>query len=354
MDRKILILSTFITLGAVTFLSGYLLMPEQNLGQQAGTLLDRFNNSVEVGLSDNKSPDAVLLSSRKFLSFVNPYSNSQKIVAVDNGGNIFEIDLSTLNEKVVYRGQTTILEALLSSSGDSLIYSFYDARNNKKHTYLNFKKGESTPIVGNLRHAAFSSHGDQAVYLVSNEDGGELLISKGVNIIKRMFKTRLGAAVVSWPSDFVSIVSYDKDGYGDLLVLKENGALNKILSYQYGLSVKWSPLGEKVIFSAKDNSGFDRLFYKDVINNGTVVALDVSTNASKCVWTDEKSVICGIRNQTYAKDEFYKIKTTDSSKTLVSTPTTHLLVREVALNRSGDTIFVLNDIDKRLYALKTK
>lgn len=364
MERKFLITSIFVTLGFITFLSGYLLMPEVDPSSQTGSLIERFNNDIDVKPSEDKVPKTLPLSSRKFLSFVNHFTDSKKIVAIDDKDNIVEIDLPTLIEKLYYTGQTNIVEAVLSPAGDSVIYSFYDAGNNKKYNYLNFRKDESAPIAGDLKSAAFSPRGDQTVYLISTHNGGELLVSKGGNIIKHALKTRLGTALVSWPGEFISIVSYDKDGYGDLFVLKESGELNKILSHQYDLAVKWSPSGEKVIFSTKDdytgqtviNDGLTsidvRLFYKDAKNSQPPVPLDISANALKCVWSDEEKIICAVKNQDKVRDEFYRVNLTDGTKTLVATPSINLLVKELVLNRSGDTLFVLNDIDSKIYSMK--
>ena len=142
--------------------------------------------------------------------------------------------------------------------------------------------------------------------------------------------------------------------YGDLFILKEGGELNKLLSYRINLNVRWSPSGEKLVFSVKDETSFESLFYKDIKNGGMTTALDISTNASKCVWVYEDSVICGVKNQAQLKNEFYRINPEDGSKTLVATPNINLLVKEMAVSRSGDTLFVLNDIDSKLYALKIK
>lgn len=382
MERKFLITSIFTTLGAIAFLSGYLLTPgllyrsdqysRKDPDNQTGSLVERFNSKIEVGSTEDKVLNTVPLSSRKFLSFVNPFTDSQKIVAIDNSGNIVEIDLATLTEKVVYTGQASIIEAVLSPTGDSVVYSYYDSGNNKKHAYLNFRQGESVPITGDLKSAAFSPRGDQAAYLISRrsssgtDGGGELLISKGGNIVKRALKTRLGAAVVDWPSDFISFISYDKNGSGDLFVLKEDNSLNKVLAYQYGLSVKWSPSGEKLVFSTKNSNNSDidpasheslsanRLFYQDIKNSHTAADLEINTDASKCVWSSEEEIICGVKNQTQVKDEFYKIGLNDKTKALVAIPSTNLLTKELILNHSGDALFVLNDIDNRLYVLQLK
>jgi len=361
MERKFLLTSIFVTLGAIAFLSGYLLMPQtrqnfanQNLDGQAGFLTDRFSNKVEVGSSEDKIPNTLPLSSRKFTTFIQPFSDSKKIVAITNTGDIIEIDTTNLTEKILYNSQAGIIEAMLSPAGNSVIYSFYNAQNNRKWVYHNLKTGELSEIESNLKSATFSPQGDQAAYLIVNDEGGEILISKNGKVIKRALKTRIGIATISWPSnDFISIISYDKGGYGDLFTLKENGVLNKVLSYQYDLNVKWLSESEKIIFSAKDDTGSTQLFYKDIKNNSTIAALEVSTNASKCVWADEENVVCGITDKTQIKDEFYKVNITDGSKTLVATPNINLLVRELSLSRSGGTIFVLNDIDNKLYVLKT-
>lgn len=355
MERRILLISILVTIGAIAFLSGYLLMPEKGLNRQIGLVTDRFSNQINTGPSNNKVPGTAPLSSRKFLTFVS--SGFEKIVAVDKNGDIIEIDTVNFREKVLITlKQSNILEALLSPAGNSIIYSFYDTKNDKKHIYLNLSaksgKNESADIAGKMKSAAFSPHGDQAAYLISSEDGGELLITKGANIIKRALKTRLGAALVAWPSDFISIISYNKDGYGDLFVLKDNGTLNKIISYQYGLNVKWSLSGEKIIFSVKDDTNFEHLFYQNIKNKGSIIDLNTKADASKCLWISEEEIICGIRNKVELKDEFYKISVDDGSKKLILTPNINILIKEMALNRPGNTLFVLNDIDSKLYALK--
>lgn len=341
-------------------------MPEGTPNSQTGSLIKRFNNNIDIKPSEDKTSKTLPFSNRKFLSFVNPYSNSKKIVAVDKNGDIVEIDTVTLDEKVIYNGQIPVTEALLSPAGDSVIYSFYDTGNNKRHTYLNFsakggsasgeKKGESIPIVGDLKSAAFSPRGDHSAYLISRDQasGTELLILKGANVIKRVLKTRLSAAIVRWPFDFISITSYDKNGYGDLFTLSEDGELTKVVSYQHSLGVRWSPSGKKLAFSSKDKANSNRLFYKE-LGTGEFTDLNVDADASKCIWTNnEVDLICGIANRSSLKDEFYKISTTNGSKILVSTPSINLIVKEIAASQSENYIFVLNDIDNRLYALKIK
>jgi len=366
MERKFLITSIFITLGAIAFLSGYLLMPEggqeqqahltfssENLDGRTGLLTNRFRNKVEINVPESKAPNTLPLSSREFISFVQPFSDSKKIVAMTIKGEIVEIDMAYLIEKVIPAHQVDIMETVFSPAGNAVIFSFYSTVNDKKWVYHNLKTGGSSEIAGDLKSAAFSPDGIQAVYLINNEDGGELLVAKDGKIIKRALKTRLGATLVTWPlDDFISIVSYDKSGYGDLFTLKKDGGFNKVLSYQYDLNAKWSPTDEKIIFSAKNDMGPTQLFYKDIKNSGAVTILDANTNVSKCVWVDKENVICGITDKTQIRDEFYKINLTDGSKILIATPDINLLVKELSLSRSGDALFVLNDIDDKLYTLE--
>jgi len=370
MDRRILIISIFITLGAIAFLSGYLLMPQtrqnfakHNLGGQTGLLTDRFCNKVKVNSSEDKIPNTLPLSSRKFTTFISPFSDSQKIIAVAANGEIIEIDTINLIEKTLYTAQTGIVETILSPAGDSAVYAFYDAKNKKRWIYQNLKNKNATEIEGDVRSVAFSPDGDQVAYLSNTNKGGELLIAKDGKVVKQALKTRLGAALIYWPSEnFISITSYDKNGYSNLFILKKDGIFNKILSDQYNLNVKWSPSGENLIFSVstenrsvsgkENNIGSDQVSYLNISGNGREIPLDLNTNVSKCAWLNEKEIICGIKNRAQFRDEFYKINTTDGSKTLVLTPNINLITKEIAISRHGDIIFVLNDIDDKLYALK--
>lgn len=353
MERKLIITLIFVTLGAIAFLGSYLLVPRFDLNQQTGKFLEKFNNNIEVELTKHSTANIIPLSSRKFISFINPLTDSQKIIAIDNSGKIIEIDLTIPNEKIIYNSQTIINEVVLSPAGDSLIYSYYDSNNNRKHTYFNFKKNISSDINGRLRAATFSPHGVQQAYILNQSDSGEILIAKGANIIKQVLKTRLEATAIDWPSEeFLSILAYDRDGYGDLFTLKEGKLLNQILSYQNDLEIKWSPSGEKMVFSNKNGGNIYDLFYRDLKNNGVITSLNTNTNASKCIWINEEEILCGVKNQSQAKDEFYKIILADGSKTLLAKPSIYLLTKELALSRSGDVLFVLNDIDNKLYALK--
>jgi Tol biopolymer transport system component len=348
--RKILLISILITLGAIAFLSGYLLMPEVT-EHQTGLLIQRFNKK-EPAIVNNDTLLTTPVSSRKILSFTGP-SLAGKITAIDKDGNIFEIDTHTLREATVSAlKHKEISEVFLSPGGNSIVYSFYEAGNSKKHLYLDIKTSESIEINGEVRSVAFSPDSSQAAYLINNDSGGEILIYKGIDAISQTLKTRIGAATINWPSeDFLSIISYNKSGYGDLFILKSGGILNKIISYQYDLNAKWSSSAEKILFSTKDSGGSDHLFYKDIENNEPVVALNVSANASKCIWVDGENVICGITDQIQLKDEFYQINTTDGSKILVSKPSINLLTKKLSLFPSKNTLFVLNDIDDKLYAL---
>ena len=351
-ERKFLIASIFITLGVIAVVSGYLLMSGDNSSRQTGALIERFTaKSVEI----NNTPLIVPLSPRKLVSFVNPFSDSEKIVAMDQNSNIIEINTKAKTEKILVNGeQKNMTDIQLSPKGDSVIYTLNGANNNKKYFYLDLKTGESLEIPGELKSAAFSPDDGRTAYLLNNKDGGEVLVSKGAKVVKQVIKTRLVAAMIDYPSDFMSLVSYDAKGYGDLFILKESGILNKIISYRPDLAVKWSPSGVKIIFSSKGGSDSDQLFYRSAAANEPDISLDVSVNASKCLWLNEDDVLCGIRNVSSFRDEFYKINTADGSKTLLLTPSINLFIKEMAVNRQGDTLFVLNDLDNKLYALKIK
>lgn len=356
MERRFLITSIFITLGTIAFVSGYLLTSPGGYRFQTGAFIERFDNNIEVNSVIDNFKNTTLVSNRKFVSFINPFTDSKKLIAVDNNSNVVEIDTFDLTEKILANlNKNSVSGVVLSPAGDSVVYSFYDRGGSKKHAYVNFKKNNTAEITGELKSAAFSPEGSQQTYLINKEGEGELLVAKGVNIIKRIIKTRLGNAMIDWPSeDFISMVSYDKDNYGDLFVLNKNGSLTKTVSRQRDLNVKWSLSGKKLVFSTRDGGDFDNLFYKNIGGSSQNVALDIEARAQKCVWTSEEEIICGITNQVQLKDEFYKINLAEKSKVLITTPSTNMLVKEVAISQSGEYLFILNSLDNKLYSLKLK
>lgn len=364
--RKILISVIFLTLGCIAFLSGYLLVfMNQGIKGQTGSLIQRFNNNHDKPAINSNNALITPINSRNIITFSGP-SLSGIITAIDEEGNIIEIDTSTLREATISTlNKKELSEVILSPRGDSVFYSFYES-DSKKNLYLKIKTNESGEINGEVRSVAFSPDSSQTAYLINEEGESKILIYKETVNIGQKLKTRINAATILWPSeDFISILTYNKNGYGDLFTLKNNSSLNKIISYQYNLAVRWSSSAEKIVFSAKGKDNLDHLFYKNIKNNESFVNLNTETNASKCVWEDEENIICGITDKIQLKDNFYRINIGDGSKELISEPNINLFAKkislpvrqaglhvgQVGLPHSGDRIFVLNSIDNKLYAL---
>lgn len=353
MERKVLIASILATFGFCSFLLGYFFINQKNAPVQTGSLIDRFNANSEIKKAADNPPRILPVSSRKLVAFVVPPSNSQKIVAADKSGVIVEISIQDLRETVVEKLKSRELASiLLAPSGNSIFYSSYDG-GGKNYFYLDLKEGEPVEMGKNIKSSVFSSYDDQLLYLSGSGEEEALYVLKN-KAVKKILNTRLNNAALSWPSKFISLLSYgeDKDGYGDLLILEGEGRLNKIISYQKDLTVKWSPSAQKLLFSAKDSSNAHRLYHQE-FGKDKGVDLKISADASRCAWlADETSVICGITDDSTFRDKFYKINIADRSINIVAAPSTNLITKEIALDRSGSTIFVLNEIDSKLYSLK--
>lgn len=351
MRKNLLLFSIFIIFGVITFLSGYLFLPDQ-IGQ-TGLLVERFNNSsIDI---KNTVPNISTVSSRKILSFTGP-SLAKTMRAVDKDGDVIEINTDSLKETVISNlGSSNMSNVLLSNNGSAAIYSYYNSKNEKKYFYANLKADELIEIKDNIKSAAFPPEGDELAYILTRGDGGEneLVLTKETIILKKLLKTRLEVATIIWPAEFLSILTNDKDGYGSLFVLEKDGSLNKLISDQSNLSVKWSPSGKKLVYSTKDENNIDKLFYKNIETNKNK---DLTTaKATNCIWLDDEiNVICGFLNLSLGKYEFYKINIDDGSKTAVATSDVSLIPKEMSISKSGDYLFILNEIDNLLYSLKLK
>lgn len=356
MERNFLIVSIFITLGAIAFLSGYLfLMPNSsfdklsasNSGDQSSNFLQRFDDDLTA--TDKPKQNILPLSSREVISFLSYPNDPAKVLMADKDSNIIEVSLSGLREKVIKTFKPeTISDVIFSPKGESLIYSSRDIYGDKKYHYLNLKSGDLLKIVGEVKSANFSPDGQQAVYLSSDGDETDLVSLKDGSSPKKLLKTRISEGVVNWPADFVSVKSSDADDYDGLFVLKDGDTLNRVLSDQKNLNIKWSPSGKNLLFS-NENNGSNQLFIKN-IDTGKITDLGFYTEASRCVWlNDETGVICGIKDSSQLKDRIYRINIGDLSKNLIAESNVNLRVGELTINTSGNYLFILNEVDGKLY-----
>lgn len=356
-NKKNILIILSIALSGIIILSALFLWPKININNIKEKLnpfkslfVDKFNTKIEIRSNQNKVLKITLLSAQKFISFAPLYLD--KIIGINERGEIIEINIDTLNEKILYSIEGIVNEAKISPSGSALIYSFFDSKNNKKNIYLNIHNKSQAEITANIKALSFSPKGDQFVLLTDSDNEGSILLSKDGKNFSRLLKTRMNVFTLDWVSDFISVITYDQFGYGSLLLIKDKDNLIKLLDSVYGLDVRWSKSGESLIFSGRDENDVLNLFYLNQ-KSEKIKKIPAQVQASKCIWLSNKEIICGIKNNKNSyKEDFYKININNDEKKLIAVSNTDLIIKSLALNASENSLYILNGIDNKIYIIK--
>jgi hypothetical protein len=87
--------------------------------------------------------------------------------------------------------------------------------------------------------------------------------------------------------------------------------LTNVLSEVYGMAVKWSPQGDKFVYTKTNKKGKNLYLYVSLKDGSAEANLNISTFVDKCVWSqDNRTIFCAIPKNIggteILPDDFYK------------------------------------------------
>ncbi len=120
--------------------------------------------------------------------------------------------------------------------------------------------------------------------------------------------------IVEWPSSGKVAIRTKSSGLAQGIVYAidlTTGDFQKIIKETYGLTVLWSPLGDKILFSETDNRGKNLKLKIADLAKSTIQELNFVTLPEKCVWSqDNRTLFCAVPKtiSTLATlpDDYYK------------------------------------------------
>ena len=291
-------------------------------------------------------------------------------------GNIFEsnFDGGSL-KKISSVNLNGLVKALWSPDKDKVIGIFSENNLTKKYFY-DYVSNQSALLNEKMGYVAWSPDSKKLAYLFADSSAGQNNISVSNpdgSGWKNIFKTRLDNLVVEWPTKEKISLRMPPSGLaqGILYALNsETGDFYKVISDTYGLYAKWSPKGDKILFSSTTSKGkAPKLNLSD--EKGTSFKdLKLSGLADKCVWgKDDRTIFCALpqdisQNATWPddyykglvilSDDIYKInlETEQKTKIIGSTDEIGYDAQELFLSPKEDYLFFINRRDGLLYSLK--
>ncbi len=256
-------------------------------------------------------------------------SNGRVFASDFIGNNLKEISSVTLNG---------LIKALWSPDKTKTIGVFSDNNTLKKYFY-DYSNNQSALLNNKIGYVAWSPDSKRIAYEFIDSTTGQNNISLANpdgSSWKNIFKTRLDDLIVEWPSKEKISLRQPASGLAQGLLYaidSATGDFNKILSELYGLSIKWSPKADKILFSStNDRGGNPKLSLSDA-SGANFKDLKLLGLADKCAWSnDDRTIFCALPQEIsvnavwpddYYKglvilaDDFYKINLESDTKTKI-------------------------------------
>jgi len=251
-------------------------------------------------------------------SILSPIADGQKVKYYLMGnGNVFESDFDGSDKtRVSANLLTDLLKALWSPQRDKVIAIFDDGGEIKKYLY-DYQTEKATQLDSNIRHITWSPNQDKIAYQYYNpqtEDNNISIANPDGSNWTNILATRMKNLIVEWPNSSQLSIRTRPSGLAQSVVYSidlANGHLQKLISETYGLTVIWSPQGDKILFSETDERGKNLKLKIANLAKQTTKELDFVTLPEKCVWSqDNRTIFCAvpknISTTATLPDDYYK------------------------------------------------
>ncbi|MAF20590.1 MAG: hypothetical protein CMI55_02825 [Parcubacteria group bacterium] len=313
-------------------------------------------------------------------AILSPIIDGQKIKYYSaTNGNVFESSFDGLEMNQVSSNILNNLSKILWSPNKDKIIAIFEENNQLKKYFYDYATGLSTPLDENIQWIAWSPEQDKIAYQyynpqteINNISTADPSVSQWNNILD----TRMKNLIVEWPSKTRVSIRTRASGLAQSVVYTidlENNNLKKIVNETYGLTVLWSPLGDKLLFSETNKDGKNLKLKIADLAKQTIDQLDFITLPEKCVWSqDNQTIFCAvptkeIRSMTVLPDDYYKDKiyfsdaiwrinldTGEATQVAGSTTSNEATydAKELLLSPLEDYLFFINRKNDYLYNLK--
>ena len=318
------------------------------------------------------------ISTEKVLAPTLSADKTKAIFYSQDNGNVWQVSFDGTG---LTRMSSTVLDNLAQiiwSPDKKKVISIYkdEEENVSKYSY-NYDTGKATSLGAYTGEIAWSSDSNKIAYQYTNDLANQNNISTanadGTNW-KNILDTRLKNLNIDWVGS--QIAFWEKPSGlapGSLFLLNPlNKSLDKILSNIYGFSLKWSPIGNKILYSKTNNQGKNIGLYAALKDGSGETGAGISTFAEKCVWaSDNRTIFCAIPKSISADyilpDDFYKgVFVSDDDFVKINLDTnekTNLLedwergdgtydATNLFLSPLEDYLFFVNKLDGLLYSIE--
>lgn len=262
-------------------------------------------------------------------------SERVKVVYYSNDGVLWQSSfdgsgLTQISEEPI----DNLFDVIWSPDKKEIISIHYNPDETILKYYRNLETGAQSFLNPKRREVTFSPDGKKIVYQFFDESKGENYISiadpNGANW-QNLAQIKIRDISLDWSEAGISF--YEKPSGltpSSLFLLNPlTKNITKVLSEIYGFSAKWSPQGDKVLFSKTNDKGKNIYLY--IASKEGVEQTPVGPGlVEKCVWSnDNRTLYCAVpknidsaeilpddfyKGKFISNDEFWKINTETGEK----------------------------------------
>jgi len=311
---------------------------------------------------------------RSFALAIGQDNQSVKYYLAKNG-HAQQSDFKGQNLSVISQTDLPGLTGIIWSPDRKKVISIFDKQIPPKKYFYSYETKKGALLNENIRSVAWSPDSQKIVYQFRSPDGATNNISianaDGTNW-RNLLQTRMENVSIAWPSPD-KIYIWDKPSGlvpGSLFALDPaSGNLSKVLSGIYGLSAKFSPDGQKMIYQTTDQDGKNLKLFAVDSKGGQPKDLSIVTLVDKCVWSPDSQIIfCAVpqsllpsailpdyylEGKIMTKDDFYIVDTSTVQKTKIASSDSQQSVdaRELILSPTNNYLFFISQSDGLVYSL---
>lgn len=365
MTKKILIIFIVILLITIALLLGYnWAMRKARLGQEEPMELTPTRPPISAEIAPKVLPKIMALTNEPVIGATLFADGKKVIYFLKENGKIYQTSFDGIEtEEVSGNVISGLIDVLWSPKKDQAINIFKD----KKYLY-DFSTDRAILYNRNIQEITWSPDGSKVAYLYQQGDESVISIAEPDSTgYQDIFQTRMKDLVLDWTGEKISLKTAPSGlASTNLYALNpKTKKLNKVIGDIYGLEVKWSLDGKKLLYQATTSKGKQlNLFLMNADGSG-LKNLDLATLVEKCAWSENNLLIyCAvpslISSSMIMPDDWYKGVFTSQDIFFKIDPETGNKIKiaegdydatNLFVSPNGDKLFFINKNDGLLYVI---